>query len=77
MRTEFRLVSMTPEEIEKLPYPDTARMLGGVYMPFIVYDSAEEEAIEKAKIEVMRQQFQKDIAGAEPLRSPIFEKEDE
>jgi hypothetical protein len=74
MKTVMRLVRMTPEEISKLPYPETAFALGGIMMPFTVYDTPEEEAIAQANFDKIRQQFKNACdSSTSVIQAPDFD----
>jgi len=62
----LKLIKLTEEEIEKLPFPETARAIGGILD--IVDTPLSEELLKK-----VRQQWRESLYNADCFRTPIVE----
>ena len=63
----FKLVKLTRKEIAKLPFPETARALGGILVPDV-------EPLDPKVVAKIRKQFKKAIREAYPkYRTPVID----
>lgn len=62
----LRLIKLTEEEIAELPYPETARKIGGILD--IVDTPLSDELLKK-----IRKQFRESLSNADEYRTPIIE----
>ena len=61
----FKLVKLTKKEIKALPFPETARLLGGILMP-------DPEPLDPEYVAKIRQQFKNAIREVHPYRTPVI-----
>lgn len=66
----MKIKKLTEEEIAKLPFPDTARALGGI----LYFDSG----LSQEDVDKLRKQFKESLANStDVVRTPIIGDEDE
>lgn len=65
----LKLIKLTEEEIAKLPYPETARKIGGI-MDFVDIPVSDE------LLKKIRKQFRESIYNADSYRTPISKEDD-
>ena len=65
----LKLIKLTEEEIAKLPFPETARKIGGI-MDFVDIPVSEET------MKIIRKQFRESMHNADVFRAPIEEGDD-